>query len=126
VGLLSYRYEPVIVTVERLVERTLQSKGWVTKYRLISTIVRVVVTRVTYVLLSPDGLVEVSRYVIPTRYIETEYYLPPVTHYLGVVRPEEDIRIAPVERETPVKVVTPTPAPAPAPTPAMETAKVAV
>ena len=123
---MSYRYEPVIVTVERPVERTLQSKGWVTKYRLISTIVRVVVTKVTYVLLSPDGSAEVSRYVIPTRYIETEYSLTPVTQYLGIVRLEEDIGAAPAAKEAPVKEVTPTPAPVPAPPPARETAKVAV
>ena len=124
---MSIRYEPAIVTVERHVERTVTSKGWVTKYRLIGTTVRVVVTKITYVLLSPDGTVEVSRYVLPTRYIETEYSLTPVTQYLGVVRLEEAIGVAtPVT--TPAKGIAPTPTPAPptTPSPTKQGATVAV
>jgi hypothetical protein len=97
--------------VERLVEKTERSKGWVTKYRLINTVVRVVVTRLTYILLSPDGAVEVSRYVLPTRYVETEYSLTPLTQFIGVVKLEEAIGAPKVE-------IMPTPAPtSPATTP---------
>jgi hypothetical protein len=118
---LSLSYEPVTVTVEKHVERTMTSKGWVTKYRLIGTTVRVVVTKITYVLLSPDGKVEVSRYVLPTRYIETEYSLTPVTQYLGVVRLEEAIGATP-----PAEKVAPTPAPPATASPTRERAIVAV
>jgi hypothetical protein len=111
VGLLSFSYEPVTVVVERHVERTATSVGWVSRFRIINTVVRVVVTRLTHVLLSPDGRVEVSRYVLPTRYVETEYSLPPLTQFVGVVRPEEPIFTIQPIRET--KEIEPTPAPAP-------------
>ena len=105
---MSLSYEPVTVTVERHVEKTERSRGWVTKYRLINTVVRVVVTKLTYILLSPDGTVEVSRYVLPTRYVETEYSLTPLTQFIGVVKLEEAIGAT-----TPTKEIAPTPAPAP-------------
>jgi hypothetical protein len=107
---LSFSYEPVTVVVERYVDRTVTSRGWVTKFRIINTVVRVIVTRITNVLLSPDGRVEVSRYVVPTRYVETEYSLPPLTQYVGLVRLEEPTLTTQPVREV---EVAPTPAPAP-------------
>ena len=78
-------YETIPVVSEEGVGRTVESVGWVSKYRIISTIRKRYVTALTVRLVSPDGETLVSQYVVPTRFLETEYSLPPITVFLGVV-----------------------------------------
>jgi hypothetical protein len=107
---LSVRYELVPVTIEQYVERTQRLAGYVSKYRIIETVVRVVVTRVNVELVAPDGSTVVSRYSIPTRYVETEYRRP-LTQFLGVVRLEEAEAKPPAEGgRAEIMPVTPAPA----------------
>jgi hypothetical protein len=85
---MSIRYETQQSVVETYTERTIRQIGWVSKYRILETTFRVIVTRVTVELVAPDGQTVVSRYVVPTRYVETEYRRAN-TVFLGVVRVEE-------------------------------------
>jgi len=82
---MSLAFEVQQIPVEQAVERTVKQTGWASKYRIYETVVRVVVTRVNVELVSPDGSTVVSRYVIPTRYVETEYTRS-TTVFLGVVQ----------------------------------------
>jgi ribosomal protein S26 len=82
---VSLSYETQQAVVETYAERTIRQVGWVSKYRILETIHRVIVTMVTVELVAPDGQTVVSRYVVPTRYVETEYRRAD-TVFLGVVR----------------------------------------
>jgi hypothetical protein len=84
---VSLAYETQQSVVETYAERTIRQTGWVSKYRILETIFRVIVTMVTVELVAPDGTTVVSRYVVPTRYVETEYRRAD-TVFLGVVRAE--------------------------------------
>ena len=84
---MSVRYEVVPVTIEQQVERTVRQTGYVSAYRIIETIIRVIVTRVNIELIAPDGSTVLSKYALPTRYVETEYRRP-MTIFLGVTRLE--------------------------------------
>jgi hypothetical protein len=88
VRLVSLAYETQQSVVETYAERTVRQTGWVSKYRILETIHRVIVTKVTVELVAPDGQTVVSRYVVPTRYVETEYRRAD-TVFLGVVRAGE-------------------------------------
>ena len=85
---MSIAYETQQSVVETYAERTVRQTGWVSKYRILETIFRVIVTKVTVELVAPDGSTVISRYVVPTRYVETEYRSAN-TVFLGVVRAEE-------------------------------------
>ena len=91
---MSLVYETQQSVVETYAERTVRQVGWVSKYRILETIFRVIVTRVTVELIAPDGQTVVSRYVVPTRYVETEYRRAN-TVFLGVVRMEESTPATP-------------------------------
>ena len=87
---MSLSYESQPVQVEQYVERTIRQTGWVSKFRIFDTIFRVIVTRVTVELVAPDGSTVVSRYTLPTRYVETEYRKP-TTVFVGVVKASESL-----------------------------------
>jgi len=93
-------YEAVSPVVERYVERTVREGGWVSRFRVTESVVRVIVTKVTTEFVSPEGLV-LSSYSVNTRYVETEYVAERLTTFLGLTR-----------------VAGPQPQPAPSPTPA--------
>ncbi len=79
-------YEYVPVVVEEFAERGVGEGGYVSKFKITETVRRVVVTRLIMSLLSPDNQVVVSRFEVPTRFIETEYSLGALTVFLGVTR----------------------------------------
>jgi len=93
-------YEVSAPVTERYVERTFREGGWVSKFRVTESVVRVIVTKVTTEFVSPEGRV-LSSYSINTRYVETEYVADRLTAFLGLTR-----------------VAGPQPQPAPSPTPA--------
>ncbi len=104
------RYEVQPVTEEQFVERTIRHVGYVSKFRVYETIVRVVVTRVNVELVGPDGSTVVSRYSVSTRYVESEQKKPGMTVFLGVVKLEEATTTPPAETRRPeVQPVTTTP-----------------
>ena len=82
-------YEYVPVVIEEVREKGASEFGYVSKYRIIETKHRVVVTKILMTLLAPDGKTIVSRYDIPTRIVETEYSRGVVTVYVGVVKTAE-------------------------------------
>jgi hypothetical protein len=82
-------YEYVPVVIEEVREKGASESGYVSKYRVIETKHRVVVTKILMTLLAPDGKTIVSRYDIPTRIVETEYSRGVVTVYVGVVKTAE-------------------------------------
>jgi len=89
-------YETVRVVEEAPKTAVVEERGWVSLYRLISTVVRTIVTQVIVRLMSPDGTVEVSRYVLPTRYVEREAVRSVATVFVGVKRPQVQTQPSPV------------------------------
>jgi hypothetical protein len=79
-------YEVVPVVTEESAGKVVSETGWVSKYRIVSSVYRKWITALTVRLLAPDGSTLVSQYVLPTRFVETEYSLPQVTVFLGVVK----------------------------------------
>ena len=79
-------YEVVPVVMEESAGEVVSETGWVSKYRIMSSVYRKWITALTVRLLAPDGSTLVSQYVIHTRFVETEYSLPQVTVFLGVVK----------------------------------------
>lgn len=92
---MSHVYETTQVVQEQLVERTIRETGWVSRFRIIESRIRVIVTRVTVELVGPDGTTVVSKYATPTRYVETEYSRR-TTVFLGVTRIAPQFTIQPV------------------------------
>ena len=82
-------YEPEIVTMETYKEKkvAVNTTILVSKYKVFSTLMRVVVTRIVSELVLPGG--GSTRFSIPTRYVETEYYGPVTTVFAGVVSPTD-------------------------------------
>jgi hypothetical protein len=78
-------YEVSAPVSERYAERTVREWGWVSKFRVTESVVRVIVTKVTTELVSPEGHV-LSSYSINTRYVETEYVADRHTAFLGLTR----------------------------------------
>ena len=78
-------YEVSAPVSERYAERTVREWGWVSKFRVTESVVRVIVTKVTTELVSPDGRV-LSSYSINTRYVETEYVAERLTAFFGLTR----------------------------------------
>jgi len=87
-------YEHEIVTAETYKEKkvTVNTTILVSKYKVFSTLMRVIVTRIVSELVLPGG--DSTRFSIPTRYVETEYYGPMTTVFAGVVSPT-DISVVP-------------------------------
>jgi hypothetical protein len=109
---VSHVYETTRAVQEQLVERTIRETGWISRFRIIETLVRVIVTRVTVELVGPDGTTVVSRYATPTRYVETEYTRDRTTVFLGFTR---------IAQPTPPFTIQPvTPAPVPVTSPEKE------
>jgi hypothetical protein len=106
VRLVSLAYETQQSVVETYAERTVRQTGWVSKYRILETIHRVIVTKVTVELVAPDGQTVVSRYVVPTRYVETEFRRAN-TVFLGVVKAEESTPSTPTAPATTLGSTTP-------------------
>jgi len=114
---------------ERLEARTVRETGWASRFRVIESVIRVIVTRLDYELLSPEGQI-VSRYSVDTRFVETEYVAGRTTVFLGVVRsqpqptptPKPPIETPQPTPPTPTpRPVIPTPMPTPQPTPSPPT-----
>ena len=76
-------YETEEVRVEQFVERSVDYSGWVSKFRVITTILRTVVTKLNVRLLAPDRST-VSQYSIPTRYVEKEEVRGVSTVFVGI------------------------------------------
>jgi len=108
-------YEVSAPVTERYVERTFREGGWVSKFRVTESVVRVIVTKVTTEFVSPEGRV-LSSYSINTRYVETEYVAERLTAFLGLTRvagPQHQ----PAPSPTPAPVITPPRLPQPQPQP---------
>lgn len=103
----SASYEVVPVVTEESTGKVVSETGWVSKYRITSSVYRRWITALTVRLLAPDGSTLVSQYVIPTRFVETEYSLPQVTVFLGVVKVGETAP-APTTTATTTSTTSPT------------------
>jgi len=82
-------YEYVPVVVEETGEKSVSEAGYVSKYRIVETKYRAIITKLLVTLFSPDMQVVVSRYEVPTRFVETEYTRDTVTVFVGVVKATE-------------------------------------
>jgi hypothetical protein len=78
-------YERVIVPVEVSREVTVSEPGWVSRFRVVETVIREYATRVVYTLLSPDMKTVISVYEIPTRILLSTSVLA-FTEFLGVAK----------------------------------------
>jgi len=93
-------------------ETTASEKGWVSRYRIIQTVVSVIATRLVVRLLSPDGSVVVSQYSVPTQIVLSTYRKPPITQFLGIGKAEvlppqtqpSPVPPAPMEEQVGVRV----------------------
>ena len=111
-------YEVSAPVSERYAERTVREWGWVSKFRVTESVVRVIVTKVTTELVSPEGRV-LSSYSINTRYVETEYVADRHTAFLGLTRiagPQPG-QPAPQPSPVPTAIRGPVPPQIPAPSP---------
>jgi hypothetical protein len=104
---VSHIYETAQLVQEQLIERTIRETGWVSRFRIIESVIRVVVTRVTVELMDPNGTTVVSKYATPTRYVETEYRRR-TTVFLGITRIAQPVTTQPV---TPPQPITTQPVP---------------
>jgi hypothetical protein len=111
------------VVTEESAGKVVSETGWVSKYRITSSVYRKWITALTVRLLAPDGSTLVSQYVLPTRFVETEYSLPQVTVFLGVVKVGE---AAPAPTPAPATTATTTSTTSPAGTPTAKSSSLAV
>jgi hypothetical protein len=78
-------YEKIVVPVEAGREITVSEPGWVSRYRVIETVIREYATKVVYSLLSPDMKTVISVYEVPTRILLSTSVLV-FTEFLGVAK----------------------------------------
>jgi hypothetical protein len=93
-------YEIVVVPVEVSREITVSEPGWVSRYRIVETVIREYATKVIYSLLSPDMRTVISVYEVPTRILLSTSVLA-FTEFLGVAK------LAEIQRKTQQQVQLP-------------------
>lgn len=94
-------YEKIVVPVEASREITVSEPGWVSRYRVVETVIREYATKVVYSLLSPDMKTVISVYEVPTRILLSTSVLV-FTEFLGVAK------LAEIQQKAQQQVQTPT------------------
>jgi hypothetical protein len=103
-------YERAIVLVEVSREINVSEPGWVSRFRVVETVIREYATRVVYTLLSPDMKTVISVYETPTRILLSTSVLV-FTEFLGATKLAEIQQRAQQQVQAPATLKTVSPSP---------------